>query len=48
MVFIAKAKQIEVLEGLAYTYYYGGCGDCFQFEVHEVNEGKPFAKWDLD
>ena len=31
-----------------YTHYYGGCGECWAFEVREVEEGKPFCEFDLD
>lgn len=31
-----------------YTDYYGGCGECWKFEIREVKEGKPFVVWDLD
>jgi hypothetical protein len=31
-----------------YTNYYGGCGECWAFILVEVEEGKPFAQFDLD
>lgn len=31
-----------------YTHYYGGCGECYAFELREVIEGQPFNAFDLD
>ena len=31
-----------------YTGYYSGCGSCWGFEIREVEEGKPFVRFDLD
>lgn len=31
-----------------YTHYYGGCGECYCAKLVPVEEGKPFAGWNLD
>lgn len=31
-----------------FTYYYGGCGECYAFSVVEVKIGVPMVKFDLD
>lgn len=31
-----------------YKDYYDGCGGCGAFTLKEVEEGKPFAVWNLD
>jgi len=28
--------------------YYGGCGECNDFTLIEVEQGKPFIAWNLD
>jgi hypothetical protein len=31
-----------------FTGFYGGCGGCYSLKIMEVEEGKPFVRWDLD
>jgi len=31
-----------------FTHYYGGCGECWGFELAEVEFGKPLVPWNLD
>lgn len=28
--------------------YYGGCGECYRFEIRPVEFGKPMGCWNLD